>query len=75
MDHQDSTSLATNTRDVNPKIDRRQAMRDTDRTHEIPLSHDLPCPHCGHAAHTFLPCSDSCACPPPVIPGTVRLAA
>ena len=34
------------------------------------LSHDLPCPHCGHAVHTFLACSDSCSCPPVVLPGT-----
>ena len=25
------------------------------------LSHDLPCPRCGHAGHRFLPC-DQCAC-------------
>lgn len=29
------------------------------------LSHDLPCVLCGHAAHSFLPCSDRCACTPP----------
>ena len=28
------------------------------------LSRDMPCPYCGHAAHTFLPCSDSCVCLP-----------
>lgn len=33
------------------------------------LSHDLPCIACGHAAHTFLACSDSCACEPPPMPG------
>jgi hypothetical protein len=26
------------------------------------LSHDRPCGGCGHAAHTYLPCSDTCAC-------------
>ena len=26
------------------------------------LSHDLPCSVCGHAAHSYLPCSDTCAC-------------
>jgi hypothetical protein len=26
------------------------------------LSHDLPCPRCGHGGHHFLPCDD-CACP------------
>jgi hypothetical protein len=27
-----------------------------------PLSHEMPCPWCGHATHSFLPCSDSCEC-------------
>jgi hypothetical protein len=36
----------------------------------IHLSHDLPCPGCGHAVHTYLPCDDSCACPPTVMPGS-----
>lgn len=39
------------------------------------LSHDLPCTRCGHAAHTFLACSDTCHCVPPAAPGTVPLAA
>lgn len=26
------------------------------------LSHNLPCPECGHELHPFLPCSDVCAC-------------
>jgi hypothetical protein len=30
------------------------------------LSHDAPCVRCGHGTHTFLPCSDTCDCPPPV---------
>lgn len=34
-----------------------------------PISHDLPCPVCGHAAHRFLACSDSCPCVPPPLPG------
>jgi hypothetical protein len=25
------------------------------------LSHDLPCPRCGHGGHRYLPC-DQCAC-------------
>lgn len=33
------------------------------------LSHDLPCAACGHAAHRFLACSESCACVPPPLPG------
>ena len=28
------------------------------------LSHDLPCLDCGHPAHTYLACSDACACVP-----------
>ncbi len=28
------------------------------------LSHDRPCPRCGHAMHTYLACSDTCACRP-----------
>ncbi len=33
------------------------------------LSHDLPCLECGHAMHTFLPCSDECQCRPQWVPG------
>lgn len=33
------------------------------------LSHDLPCPSCGHGIHTVLPCRDDCRCPPVVLPG------
>lgn len=33
------------------------------------LSHDLPCFRCGRAIHTYLPCSDSCACEPAEMPG------
>ena len=33
------------------------------------LTHDLPCGRCGHAVHTFLACSDTCACEPCVMPG------
>ena len=28
------------------------------------ISHDRPCPQCGHAMHTFLACSDTCDCRP-----------
>ncbi len=31
------------------------------------LSHDLPCLHCGHPPHTYLPCSDGCACRPTLL--------
>ena len=50
-------------------------MWDTTQTSEAHLSRDLPCMQCGHAVHTHLPCSDTCACPPTVMPGTVGLAA
>ena len=36
-------------------------MWDTVQGNEHLLSHDMPCGHCGHAMHTFLACSDSCA--------------
>ena len=40
------------------------------------LSHDLPCPGCGHAPHTYLPCDDDCACTRTAMPGaTLDLAA
>jgi hypothetical protein len=38
----------------------------------VHLSHDLPCSRCGHAVHTFLACSDTCACAPCAMPGDVR---
>ena len=28
------------------------------------LTHDMPCRRCGHARHTYLACSDECACVP-----------
>ncbi len=49
-------------------------MWDTVQTNEIHLSHDLPCPSCGHGVHTFLACSDSCACVRTGLPGSVRAA-
>lgn len=39
------------------------------RVGETLLSHDLPCPRCGHAVHTYLACSDTCSCTPVVMPG------
>ena len=49
-------------------------MWDTVQTNETHLSHDRPCPRCGHAAHTFLACSDTCDCVPTDLPGTVAAA-
>jgi hypothetical protein len=37
------------------------------------LSHDRLCQECGHALHTFLPCSDHCGCRPQWLPGSLRL--
>ena len=50
-------------------------MWDTVQTSELHLSHDLPCPQCGHGAHSYLPCSDSCACPRSLAPGTTSTVA
>ena len=44
-------------------------MWDTPQTNTVHLTHDMPCPRCGHAAHTYLACSDTCACVPPAAPG------
>lgn len=49
-------------------------MWDTIATDELHLSHDLPCPQCGHAAHSFLPCSDTCECARQLMPGTLSTA-
>jgi hypothetical protein len=38
-----------------------------------PLSHELPCVRCGHAAHTFLPCGNGCDCQATLMPGQDRL--
>jgi hypothetical protein len=46
-------------------------MWDTGQTDDVHLSHDLPCPRCGHAVHTYLACSDTCDCVRTVLPGTV----
>ncbi|EGD43177.1 hypothetical protein NBCG_02531 [Nocardioidaceae bacterium Broad-1] len=34
------------------------------------LSHDLPCPRCGHPAHIYLACGDGCDCEPTLLPGS-----
>lgn len=33
------------------------------------LSHEMPCPRCGHPPHLFLRCHDSCDCDPDGMPG------
>lgn len=50
-------------------------MWDTVDTSSGHLSHDPPCPRCGHAMHTFLACSDTCTCEPAVMPGSAPLLA
>jgi hypothetical protein len=50
-------------------------MWDTPPSNALHLSHDLPCLRCGHAAHSYLACSDTCSCVPPAAPGAVQLAA
>ncbi len=47
----------------------------SDQTSRQHLSHDLPCPACGHAVHTYLACSDSCSCAPTLLPGSASFAA
>lgn len=39
-------------------------MWDTVQPNAVPLSHDMPCPQCGHALHVYLACGDSCDCVP-----------
>ncbi|WP_181407517.1 hypothetical protein [Nocardioides sambongensis] len=39
------------------------------------LSHDIPCPRCGHESHTYLPCEGSCGCAPTLLPGSAALSA
>ena len=40
-----------------------------DDTNGLHLSHDMPCPNCGHAVHTYLACGDTCNCVPAGLPG------
>ncbi len=49
-------------------------MWDTVETSTSHLSHDLPCPRCGHAAHSYLPCSDTCGCRRSILPGSEAVA-
>ncbi len=44
-------------------------MWDTAQTNGVHLSHDMPCPRCGHDLHTLLVCDTRCACEPIVMPG------
>jgi len=62
-----------------PVVERVQrggtARWETVQTSELHLSHDPPCPRCGHPMHFYLACSDACDCVPPVLPGTFDPAA
>jgi hypothetical protein len=49
-------------------------MWDTWQDNDQHLSHDMPCPRCGHALHTFLRCDDGCDCQPEQMPGEKQLA-
>jgi len=52
------------------KDQRGTAMWDTvDDSNGLHLSHDMPCPSCGHAVHTYLACGDNCSCVPAGLPG------
>lgn len=52
------------------EVRRMWDIADDDRGHHrVHLCHDLPCPRCGHAVHTFLPCSDTCGCQLCTMPG------
>ena len=49
-------------------------MWDTVQTNDVHLSHDLQCPRCGHAVHTYLPCGTDCACERVDMPGVYATA-
>ena len=42
---------------------------DSNRASGPHLSHDMPCPWCGHAKHVYLPCDLACGCTPQTAPG------
>jgi hypothetical protein len=46
------------------------AMWDSVSDNDQHLSHDLPCPRCGHGVHTYLACDEGCDCAPCVMPGS-----
>lgn len=50
-------------------------MWDTVSDNDLHLSHDLPCPRCGHAMHTYLVCDEHCDCAPCEMPGSPVLSA
>jgi hypothetical protein len=42
-------------------------MWDTLDTNAVHLSHDMPCPQCGHPPHLYLACGDACDCVPTMV--------
>ena len=52
-----------------------KVMWDTVSDNDQHLSHDLPCPRCGHAMHTYLVCDERCDCAPCEMPGSHLLSA
>jgi hypothetical protein len=44
--------------------ERRSTMWDTVQTDGEHLTHDMPCPHCGHGLHVYLECGNGCDCTP-----------
>ncbi|HTW14125.1 MAG TPA: hypothetical protein VMF51_03290 [Nocardioides sp.] len=50
-------------------------MWDTVQSSGEHLSHDRPCPRCGHGMHTFLACGDGCSCEPSQKPAHQHRAA
>jgi len=50
-------------------------MWDTVQSSGEHLSHDRPCPRCGHGMHTFLACGDGCSCEPSQKPAQQHRAA
>lgn len=46
-------------------------MWDTVEENSIHISHDLPCPRCGHPPHVYLRCGEACDCEPAPMPGDV----
>ena len=47
-------------------------MWDTAEMTRTTIAHDMPCSECGHATHTYLPCSDECPCVPLRLSGVIR---
>ncbi|MEP7736444.1 hypothetical protein ABKW28_02200 [Nocardioides sp. 31GB23] len=53
---------------VDDQPDHSSQPGDPGRHHGAHLSHDRPCPRCGHAMHVFLACDSGCDCQPAALP-------